>query len=53
MAKTSNHDQVIKIQKLRRAVARLRNFRETVPQEAPKQSWFARLKEHLGINTTR
>jgi hypothetical protein len=53
MTKKTNRDQVIRMQKLRHAVTRLRNFRDAVPTESPKQSWFARLKERLGMGVTK
>jgi len=49
MAKKDRQEQVIKMQKLRHAVTRLRNFRSTVPAERSRQSWFDRLKERLGV----
>lgn len=42
--------KVVRMQKLRRAVGRLRNIRSsTEEQPARKQSWVARLKERLGL----
>jgi len=49
MSKKNRQEQVIKMQKLRHAVTRLRNFRSTVPADANRQSWFERLKERLGV----
>ncbi len=49
MMKKTSRERAIKMQKLRHAIARLRNFRDAAPAEAPKQSWRARLKERLGL----
>jgi len=52
MTKQTSREHVIKMQKLRHAMTRLRNFRGAVPAEAPKQSWLARLTERLGMDTS-
>ena len=47
----SDKENVVKMQKLRRAVDRLRNVRASGPSPIRKQSWFARLKARLGLTT--
>ena len=49
MRKQTSRERVIKMQKLRHAVTRLRKFRDAVPADAPKQSWLTRLKERLRV----
>jgi hypothetical protein len=44
-----SNEKTVKMQKLRRVVERLRNFRSSTPPPARKQSWFERLKERLRI----
>lgn len=40
---------VVKMQKLRHVIGRLRNIRATTESaDAPKRSWFERLKARLG-----
>ncbi len=52
-AKVDVEDQekkLIKMQRLRRAVGRLRNFRaSSEPPPVRKKSWLARLKQRLGL----
>jgi len=42
-------ENVVKMQKLRRAVDRLRNMRSSGMPPIRKTSWFARLKARLGL----
>jgi hypothetical protein len=41
---------LVKMQKLRRAVDRLRNMRSSGTPAIRKTSWFARLKVRLGLS---
>ncbi|MEJ5310263.1 MAG: hypothetical protein WHX52_10855 [Anaerolineae bacterium] len=46
----ADKENVVKMQKLRRAVDRLRNMRSSgTPSVIRKTSWFARLKARLGL----
>jgi len=46
---TKKESNVVKMQKLRHAVDRLRNIRSTSEPTLRKKSWIARLKERLGL----
>jgi len=46
--KTKEHN-VVKMQKLRHVIGRLRNIRAHTEPTEPKRSWFARLKTRLGL----
>lgn len=46
----ADKENIVKMQKLRRTVDRLRNMRSTgTPAVIRKTSWFARLKVRLGL----
>ena len=47
----SDKENVVKMQKLRRAVDRLRNVRSSGTSPIRKQSWFARLRARLGLSS--
>jgi hypothetical protein len=47
----ADKENVVKMQKLRRAVGRLRNIRSSGTSPVRKTSWFARLKTRLGLGT--
>ncbi len=52
--KESKETTAVKMQKLRRAVGRLRKIRSTSdPPPVRKQSWVARLKAKLGLGGSR
>ena len=49
---TVDKENVVKMQKLRRAVDRLRNMRSSESQPATrKRPWLARLKARLGLGS--
>lgn len=48
---TVDKESVVKMQKLRRAVDRLRNMRSSGRPPIRKQSWLARLKARLGLSS--
>jgi len=45
----ADKENVVKMQKLRRVVDRLRNMRSTGTPPIRKTSWFGRLKTRLGL----
>lgn len=45
----TDKENVVKMQKLRRTVDRLRNMRSSGTPTIRKTSWFARLKVRLGL----
>ncbi|GEM_PF-1385811 len=48
----ADKENVVKMQKLRRAVERLRNMRASgTAQPVRKKTWFERLKARLGLGT--
>ncbi len=50
----SKETTAVKMQKLRRAVGRLRKMRSTSdPPPVRKQSWLARIKTKLGLGSNR
>ncbi len=51
--KESKENQVIRMQKLRRAVGRLRQLRSDGRLEERKESWFERLKARLGLGEAK
>ncbi len=49
----ADKENVVKMQKLRRAVDRLRNMRSSGTPPIRKTSWFARLKVRLGLTSAQ
>lgn len=47
----ADKENVVKMQKLRRVVDRLRNMRSSGTPPVRKTSWFARLKTRLGLGS--
>jgi hypothetical protein len=47
----NKESNLVKMQKLRHAVDRLRNIRSSGGPPVQKQSWFARLKLRLGLGS--
>jgi hypothetical protein len=47
--KQKKTEKAVKMQKLRRAVDRLRNMRANTEPPIKKKSWLARLKARLGL----
>ena len=45
----TKESNVVKMQKLRHVIGRLRNIRTDAESTGPKRSWFARLKARLGL----
>lgn len=45
----ADKENVVKMQKLRRTLDRLRNIRSSGTPPVRKTSWFARLKARLGL----
>ncbi|MGC9347994.1 MAG: hypothetical protein ACP5JG_07645 [Anaerolineae bacterium] len=46
---TKRSENAVKMQKLRRAVDRLRNLRSAAPPPQQKETWLERLKTRLGL----
>ena len=47
---TKRSENAVKMQKLRRAVDRLRNLRSSTPPAQQKKTWLDKLKIRLGLN---
>lgn len=43
--------QVVKMQKLRQAISRIRHTKTSEQFSRPQKSWFTRLKNRLGLST--
>lgn len=46
---TKQHEDIVKMQRLRRAVERLRNLKSSPPPPPQKKSWLERLKARLKL----
>lgn len=51
MTRKPSADTAVKMQKLRRAVERLRNLRGSPTSPPRRSSWFQRLKVRLGLSS--
>lgn len=49
--KSDSENQVAKMQKLRRAVERIRRVQGPQQQSAERRSWFKRVLERLGLSS--
>jgi hypothetical protein len=49
----TKESNVVKMQKLRHVIGRLRNIRANTESTEPKRSWFARLKARLGFGEAK
>jgi hypothetical protein len=49
---TKRSENVVKMQRLRRAVERLRNVKSSPPPPPQKKSWLERLKSRLGLGSS-